>query len=163
MDDGKRIVSSGVSPRPDGRSRRLVQFVACGLLVLVVAASCGTNDENREVQATAPTNPTGSSDGPVVFPTLEEAVRTWPNMTGVRVSVPLEEWSVRIDRACDAPVWDEAAGRQLAAEFLAADGGDATSDGMVASATQALWLIAVQVCHDDFPADVLAAGPPGFG
>ena len=86
---------------------------------------------------------------------------TWDSQTGLRG--PKEEvWQHRIHLACTAPIWNPRKAEPLAAEFLTEDGGDASSAQARMIAAESLWLIAVQVCRDQFPQDAIDRGPRFF-
>ena len=68
-------------------------------------------------------------------------------------------WQSRIRAACEAPIWEQDAARGLAEQYVAEDGGDTASIRLVEDAAESLWLIAIQVCRDDFPQTAIDRGP----
>lgn len=66
---------------------------------------------------------------------------------------------MRIRAACDAPIWEQDPARRLAEQYVAEDGGDTSSVGLLEAAAESLWLIAIQVCREDFPQEAIARGP----
>jgi len=68
-------------------------------------------------------------------------------------------WQFRIRAACEAPIWEQDAARRLGEQYVAEDGGDTASIRLVEDAAESLWLIAIQVCRDDFPQAAIDRGP----
>ncbi len=95
--------------------------------------------------------------------------RNWPNMLGISADDP-ELWRGRLSRSCTEGVWDHDVAFALASTFMTADE-DAglsmrvpgTEEPTVEAAAQALWLMAVNVCRERFPAGSIDRGPPGLG
>lgn len=96
---------------------------------------------------------------------LRPAVVTWVNLTGL-VEDDAAVWRERLSEACDQGVWDDDVAGQLADRYVDDDldvAMEGVSDGneLRARAAQALWIMAVQVCDDDFPEEEIEEGPPG--
>ncbi len=96
--------------------------------------------------------------------TILAAMSTWINQLGL-AETDTNLWRQRLQRACNAGVWNKDVGLSLAAEFITADldksvrsqnrGGPTARQG-----ASALWIMAAQVCPDAFPPQALADGPP---
>ena len=90
----------------------------------------------------------------------------WEAQTGLRPASqtlgappPEEVWQLRIRAACDAPIWEQDAAQRLAEQYVSEDGGDTSSVKLLEAAAESLWLIAIQVCRDDFPQEAIDRGP----
>jgi hypothetical protein len=110
----------------------------------------------------------GCSETPLLDVTDEElrpAVVTWVNQTGL-VEDDADVWRQRLTEACDQGIWDDEVAMELADRYVDEDldvAMEGVSDGtqLRARAAQALWIMAVQVCRDDFPVGEIEDGPPG--
>jgi hypothetical protein len=96
---------------------------------------------------------------------LGPAVVTWVNQTGL-VEDDADVWRQRLTDACDQGVWDDGVAERLADRYVTEDldvAMEGVSDGeeLRARAAEALWIMAVQVCDDDFPEGEIEEGPPG--
>lgn len=90
----------------------------------------------------------------------------WEAQTGLRPASqapgappPDDVWQSRIRAACDAPIWEQNEAQRLAEQYVAEDGGDAESFRLLESAAESLWLIAIQVCREDFSQEAIDRGP----
>ena len=95
---------------------------------------------------------------------LEPAISIWINQVGLNQTDP-EVWRNRLGLACNDGVWNEDVARRLAIQFIAADlalPGRAANlpDPTAGDGAHALWLMAVQVCRDEFPPGAIDQGPP---
>ncbi len=95
---------------------------------------------------------------------LRPTVVTWVNQTGL-VRDDAAVWRVRLGEACTQGVWDEDVAARLADLYVDQDlvvAMEGVEDGpeLRARAAQALWIMAVQVCGDDFPEGEIEEGPP---
>ncbi len=110
----------------------------------------------------------GCADGATLDLTDEEVrprIVDWVNQTGL-VRDDAEVWRARLGEACSQGVWDEDVAARLADLYVDQDIAVAmkgVEDGpeLRDRAAQALWIMAVQVCADDFPAGEIEEGPPG--
>jgi hypothetical protein len=91
---------------------------------------------------------------------------TWPNALGLRAD-DTDLWRQRLGRACSSGVWSHDVAIALGAEFMAEDESAGRSiraagyeQPTAEQAGQALWLIAVNVCRDQFPRGSIEIGPP---
>ncbi len=123
-----------------------------------VAGGCSTG---AHIDRTTTTFPADVSDA-----TLRSVSSTWVNMTGLRQLDPAV-WRRRLDEACTQGVWDKTVAVELATKYIAEDEAAFLSGRTpdqapttVEDAADALWLMALQVCRDTFPADAIEAGPP---
>lgn len=96
---------------------------------------------------------------------LGPVVVTWVNQTGL-VEDDAAVWRQRLTEACDQGVWDDDVAERLADRYVDEDLGvamEGVSDGeeLRDRAAQALWIMAVQVCRNAFPAGEIEEGPPG--
>ncbi len=96
---------------------------------------------------------------------LRPTIVTWVVQTGLIEDDP-EVWRVRLGEACAQGVWDEDVAVQLADRYVTEDLSTAmegVEDGpdLRHRAAQALWIMAVQVCSEDFPEGEIEEGPPG--
>lgn len=84
-----------------------------------------------------------------------DVVNIWLFQIGLRGPSSLEEWRERLERACDAPIWEAEPAARITTEFVLEDGGDPTQPGFLQQAVFALWTMARQpvVCGDRFPPD----------
>jgi hypothetical protein len=122
--------------------------IACVLLVVVVSAC----SEPATLEVTDEE--------------LRPVVVTWVNSTGL-VEDDADVWRQRLTEACDQGVWDDEVAAQLADRYVDDDldvamEGVSDGDELRARAAQALWIMAVQVCGDDFPEAEIEEGPPGL-
>ena len=97
---------------------------------------------------------------------LGPAVVTWVNQTFL-VEDDIDLWRQRLTEACDQGVWDDEVAERLADRYVdddldAAMEGVSDSEELRGRAAQALWIMAVQVCRDDFPEGEIEEGPPGL-
>ena len=97
---------------------------------------------------------------------LRPAVLTWVNTTGL-VKEDADLWRERLTEACDQGVWDDEVAERLIHRYVdedldAAMEGVSDSEELRERAAQALWIMAVQVCRDDFPEGEIEEGPPGL-
>ena len=95
---------------------------------------------------------------------LRPAVVTWVNQTGL-VEDDSAVWRERLSEACDQGVWDDDVAGHLADRYVDDDldlamEGVSDSNDLRARAAQALWIMAVQVCGDEFPDGEIEEGPP---
>ena len=92
-----------------------------------------------------------------------DVVNIWLFQIGLQGPSDLEEWRERLERVCDAPIWEAEAAARITTEFVLEDGGDPTQPGFLQEAVFALWTMARQpvVCGDRFPPD--ADYPPSVG
>ena len=95
---------------------------------------------------------------------LRPTVVTWVNQTGL-VRDDAAVWRVRLGEACTQGVWDDDVAARLADLYVDQDlvvAMEGVEDGpeLRARAAQALWIMAVQVCGDDFPEGEIEEGPP---
>lgn len=110
-------------------------------------------------EQTAPAEPTPSVsvEDPPPTPTVAftDVVNIWLFQIGLRGPSSLEEWRERLERACDAPIWEAEPAARITTEFVLEDGGDPTQPGFLQQAVFALWTMARQpvVCGDRFPPD----------
>lgn len=139
------------------------------------ADESGAGDERvvQEVETAAPDTTTGSAtDQPSVLtesspstPTVPfaDVVNIWLFQIGLQGPSDLEEWRERLERVCDAPIWEAEAAARITMEFVLEDGGDPTQPGFLQEAVFALWTMARQpvVCGDRFPPG--ADYPPSVG
>ena len=146
-------------------------------LVVVLMAGCSrTQEAASQVEASttglsrdvvAPTSaPMEAPESRAPFDAPARVLVGWEAQTGLRPASqapgappPEDVWQSRIRAACDAPIWKQAAARRLAEQYVAEDGGDTASTRLLEDAAESLWLIAVQVCRDDFPQDAIDRGP----
>ncbi|HEY5651446.1 MAG TPA: hypothetical protein VIW46_08375 [Acidimicrobiia bacterium] len=103
--------------------------------------------------------------GGVTDEVLRPTILTWVNSTGL-VEGEVTVWRQRLTQACDQGVWDDDVARQLAERYVGEDQdvameGVSDGDELRARAAQALWIMAVQVCPDEFPPGEIEDGPPG--
>ena len=93
---------------------------------------------------------------------IELQVRTWVNMTGLG-ETDVAVWRERLSRACTFGVWDEPMG--FVEEFVSDDpqvpDGAMVDEELDDQAALALWIMAVDVCGDQFPEGAVEKGPPG--
>ncbi len=107
----------------------------------------------------------GSAALDVTDEQLRPAVVTWVNTTGL-VEDDADLWRQRLAEACDQGVWDDDIAGRLADRYVDEDL-DVAMEGVTEGeelrhrAAQALWIMAVQVCGDDFPEGEIEEGPPG--
>jgi len=92
------------------------------------------------------------------------ATQTWINQLGLVETDPVI-WTQRLQRACTAGVWNDDVGLALASEFIAADldksaRSPSAAEPTAAEGANSLWIMAAQVCPDEFPPGEFAAGPP---
>ena len=92
--------------------------------------------------------------------------RNWPNMLGISADDP-ELWRARMSRSCTEGVWDHDVALALASTFMTADEEAGLSirvpgadEPTIELAAHALWLTAVNVCRERFPAGSIERGPP---
>lgn len=122
--------------------RRVVGF---GLLAVVTACSRGTSLDVTDEE-------------------LRPVALTWVNGTGL-VRDDAEVWRVRLGEACAQGVRQEDVAVRLADLYVGRDiavAMEGVEDGpeLRERAAQALWIMAVQVCGDDFPDGEIEEGPP---
>jgi hypothetical protein len=91
-------------------------------------------------------------------------VVTWVNQTGL-VRADTGVWRVRLGEACAQGVWNDDVALRLADLYVARDvelAMEGVEDGpkLRERAAEALWIMAVQVCGDDFPEGEIEEGPP---
>jgi hypothetical protein len=91
---------------------------------------------------------------------------TWVNQTGLFRDEP-GVWRVRLTEACTQRVWDDDVAVRLAERYVTDDmdfAMEGVEDGreLRDRASQALWIMAVQVCGDSFPEGEIEEGPPGI-
>ena len=96
---------------------------------------------------------------------LRPAVLCWVNATGL-VEDDADLWRRRLTEACDRGVWDDEVAKRLADQYVDEDldvamEGVSDSEEMRRRASQALWIMAVQVCREGFPDGEIEEGPPG--
>ena len=91
----------------------------------------------------------------------------WPNFLGLRAD-DTDLWRRRLGRACNSGVWNHDVAIALGAEFMAEDESSGRSiraagfeQPTAEQAGQALWLMAVNVCREQFPRGSIETGPPG--
>lgn len=110
-------------------------------------------------EQTAPAEPTPPAPVEDLPPTptvaFADVVNIWLFQIGLRGPSSLEEWRERLERACDAPIWEAEPAALLTTEFVIEDGGDPTQPEFLQQAVFALWTMARQpvVCGDRFPPD----------
>ena len=119
---------------------------AFGLLVIVSACSAGTSLDVTDEE-------------------LRPVLLTWVNSTGLARD-DAGAWRVRLGEACAQGVWDEDVAVRLADLYVDRDidlAMEGVEDGpeLRQRAAQALWIMTVQVCGDDFPDGEIEEGPPG--
>lgn len=124
--------------------RRFAVFV--GVLVIATACSQGSSLDVTDEE-------------------LRPAVGTWVNTTGL-LEDDADLWRQRLSEACDQGVWDDDIAGRLADRYVdddldAAMEGVSDSEELRGRAAQALWIMAVQVCREDFPEGEIEQGPPG--
>lgn len=93
-----------------------------------------------------------------------DVVNIWLFQIGLRGPSSLEEWRERLERVCDAPIWEAEPAARIATEFVLEDGGDPIQPGFLQEAVFALWTMARQsvVCGDRFPPDADYPPPVGY-
>ena len=109
----------------------------------------------------------GCSDNTTLDLTDEElrpTVANWVNMTGLNQD-DTSVWRTRLTEACADGVWDDDVAHRLAEKYVSEDldlalEGVQDSEVLRDDAAQALWLMARQVCPDDFPEGEIDDGPP---
>lgn len=113
----------------------------------------------------ATAQPSVLTEGSPPTPTLPltDVVNIWLFQIGLQGPSDLGEWQERLERVCDAPIWEAEAAARIATEFVLEDGGDPTQPEFLQAAVFALWSMARQpiVCGDRFPPD--ADYPPSVG
>ena len=98
---------------------------------------------------------------------LRGSILTWVNTHGLAQLDPVV-WQARLDRTCEAEFWrNPAALLELTEEFVAADMALSVRDSAaepidIPTASQALWVMALNNCRDRIPIAVLENGPPDF-
>ena len=84
----------------------------------------------------------------------------WQAFTGLDRPIDQQVWQGRVQRACEAPVWEQGPAEALAVELLLEDGGDPGLQGplpdsvdLLSDAVWALWMLAYspEGCLDAFP------------
>lgn len=96
---------------------------------------------------------------------LRRVYATWINQLGLERDEP-QVWRSRLEEACSQGVWDRTVAVALAERYVKEDahlGGTADDSAPSPSkeaAADALWLMAVEVCRDRFPAGAVEEGPP---
>lgn len=96
---------------------------------------------------------------------LRPTILTWVAGMGLIEDDP-EIWRVRLSEACGQGVWDDDVAERLADRYVDEDldvAMEGVSDGteLRERAAQTLWIMAVQVCPDEFPSGEIEQGPPG--
>jgi len=94
---------------------------------------------------------------------LGPVMATWVNMLGLNQQDP-DIWRSRLYEACTLGVWDKSVAVDLATRYIDEDAStsvrsEAMGPPSVENAANALWLMATQVCRDNFPDEAIAAGP----
>jgi len=102
----------------------------------------------------------------VLFDFPVGALMGWEAQTGLRppsqalgAPPPEDVWQSRIWAACDAPIWEQDEAQRLAEQYVSEDGGDTESIRLLEDAAASLWLIAIQVCRENFPPEAIDRGP----
>ena len=148
----------------------LLLFRPClAAALLLWASACGSTpgmDVEGGLEAAEPTaeqttpaepTPSVSVEDPPPTPTVAfaDVVNIWLFQIGLRGPSSLEEWRERLERACDAPIWEAEPAARITTEFVLEDGGDPTQPEFLQQAVFALWTMARQpvVCGDRFPPD----------
>ncbi|NIA26293.1 MAG: hypothetical protein GWP04_12125 [Gammaproteobacteria bacterium] len=129
-------------------ARSLVSVVAVVMIgIAIVAAGCGANLSGEGTTA-------------VTVDMTDEALRpvylTWINMLGLNQADPAI-WRIRLSEACTLGVWNKTVAVDLATRYIAEDASVSAripelGPAPVEDAADALWLMALQVCRDRFPA-----------
>lgn len=168
---------SGAMGSENSSGTWLLPFRSCLAALLLWASACGSPpsmDAEGELAVAEPaaeqTAPPGSTPSASVgdlppTPTVAfaDVVNIWLFQIGLRGPSSLEEWRERLERVCDAPIWESEPAARIATEFVSEDGGDPAQPGFLQEAVFALWSMARQpvVCGDRFPPD--ADDPPPVG
>lgn len=123
-------------------------------------------EPTAEQTVPAESTPSASVEDPPPTPTVAfaDVVNIWLFQIGLRGPSSLEEWRERLERACDAPIWEAEPAARITTEFVLEDGGDPTQPGFLQQAVFALWTMARQpvVCGDRFPPDADYPPPVGY-
>ena len=118
----------------------LLPFWPCLAALLLWTSACGSTpgmDVEGGLAAaeptagqTAPAEPTAPAPVEDLPPTptvaFADVVNIWLFQIGLRGPSSLEEWRERLERACDAPIWEAEPAALLTTEFVIEDGGDPT-------------------------------------
>lgn len=126
-------------------------------------AFTGSLGQIEDVVATPPMDTTiVTSD--IEDSALGPVMATWVNMLGLNQQDP-DIWRSRLYEACTLGVWDKSVAVDLATRYIDEDAStsvrsEAMGPPSVENAANALWLMATQVCRDNFPDEAIAAGPP---
>lgn len=137
------------------------------MLAALLAASCTESPETAlEVQPSAVASSEAIPDTRAWFNFPAGVLVGWEAQTGLRPASqapgsppPEDVWQSRIRAACDAPIWEQVGAQRLAEQYVAEDGGNTESVRLLEDAAESLWLIAVQVCREDFPQEAIERGP----
>jgi len=81
---------------------------------------------------------------------MESVVLTGVNQTG-RTDLSHEDWMDVARRGCSEGAWDWDVSQEISDEVLGSN---------VPEGAATVWLVTVQLCHDDVPEDALLRGPP---
>lgn len=128
------------------------------IVVTALAPACAQTEVRTEFVALQPIGATQEE--------VSTQAATWVNSLGL-VQLDPDIWRIRLNRACGEGVWEEDVALELATEFIAEDlllshRSPDMGDPTLLEGTQALWIMARQVCGDRFPEGTIEAGPPGF-
>ena len=97
---------------------------------------------------------------------VSQATRIWSNSVGLQQTDP-DVWFERLGEMCGEGVWDHDVARRLGARYQTEDIDFSLTPGIlpegvpVHQPAQSVWLIAVEVCRDQFPEGAIEEGPPG--
>lgn len=81
---------------------------------------------------------------------MESVVLTGVNQTG-RTDLSPKDWMDIARRGCSEGAWDWDVSQEISDEVLGSN---------VPEGAATVWLVTVQLCHDDVPEDALLRGPP---
>ncbi len=135
----------------NGADERVVEEVGTAIPVTTAVSATAQTSVLTEEPPSTPTLP------------LADVVNIWLFQIGLRGPSDLDEWRERLERVCNAPIWEAEPAAQITTEFVLEDGGDPTQPEFMQQAVFALWTMARQpvVCGDRFPPD--ADYPPSVG
>ncbi|NOY56224.1 MAG: hypothetical protein GXP34_09590 [Actinobacteria bacterium] len=136
---------------------RFVIGVAAMLMLAIVAGGCAAGSTIQETTAARIDVTTTAFPIDMTDEALFPVYSTWVNMLGLRQLDPAV-WRRRLSEACTLGVWDKTVAVDLATRYIAEDASlAARTPGQeppsVEDAADALWLMALQVCRDRYPAE----------